>query len=107
MMASTCRRRRALRCSARSWRTSAPTHVGARVSLEVLTASFGLHADPRLRRIARTVHFLDIGGIQVPEAAGLEAVPSGPREVRMDDDQLTLAAAAVFDALSAAPGTAT
>lgn len=80
------------------------THVGSRVSFEVLAASFGLDADPRLQRIARAVHFLDIGGIPVPEAAGLEAVLSGLREVHADDDQLNLAAATVFDALYAAPG---
>jgi hypothetical protein len=80
------------------------THVGSRVSFEVLAASFGLDADPRLQRIARAVHFLDIGGIPVPEAAGLEAVLSGLREVHADDDQLRLAAASVFDALHAAPG---
>lgn len=80
------------------------THVGSRVSFEVLAASFGLDADPRLQRIARAVHFLDIGGIPVPEAAGLEAVLAGLREVHTDDDQLTLAAAAVFDAFHAAPG---
>lgn len=83
------------------------THVGSRVSFEVLAASFGLEADPRLQRIARAVHFLDIGGIPVPEAAGLEAVLSGLREVHADDDQLNLAAASVFDALYAAPGPAT
>lgn len=83
------------------------THVGARVSFEVLAAAFGLDTDPRLQRIARSVHFLDIGGIPVPEAAGLEAVLAGLREVHADDDQLTLAAAAVFDALYAAPGTQT
>ncbi len=80
------------------------THVGARVSFEVLAASFSLDADPRLQRIARAVHFLDIGGIPVPEAAGLEAVLAGLREVHADDDQLVLAASAVFDALHAAPG---
>jgi hypothetical protein len=80
------------------------THVGSRVSFEVLAASFGLDTDPRLQRIARAVHFLDIGGIPVPEAAGLEAVLAGLREVHADDDQLTIAAAAVFDALHAAPG---
>ena len=83
------------------------THVGSRVSFEVLAASFGLDTDPRLQRIARAVHFLDIGGIPVPEAAGLEAVLSGLREVHADDDQLNLAAASVFDALYAAPGPAT
>ena len=80
------------------------THVGARVSFEVLSASFGLDADVRLQRIARAVHFLDIGGIPVPEAAGLEAVLSGLREVHANDDHLNLAAATVFDALYAAPG---
>jgi hypothetical protein len=82
------------------------TPVGARVSVEGLVASFGLEADPRLQRIARAVHLLDIGGLPVPEAAGLEAMLSGLREVHADDDQLTLAAAAVFDALYAVPGTA-
>lgn len=82
------------------------THVGSRVSFEVLAASFGLDADPRLQRIARGVHFLDIGGIPVPEAAGLEVVLSGLREVHADDDALVSAAASVFDALYAAPGSA-
>jgi hypothetical protein len=81
------------------------THVGSRVSFEVLAASFGLDADPRLLRIARAVHFLDIGGIPVPEAAGLEAVLAGLREVHADDDALAQAAASVFDALYAAPAT--
>lgn len=82
------------------------THVGSRVSFEVLAASFGLDTDPRLQRIAQVVHYLDIGGIPVPEAAGLEAVLAGLREVHADDDTLSSAAAAVFDALYAAPGVA-
>lgn len=83
------------------------THIGSRVSFEVLAASFGLDADPRLQRIARAVHYLDIGGIPAPEAAGLEAVLSGLREVHAQDESLSLAAATVFDALYAAPGTPT
>lgn len=79
------------------------THVGSRVSFEVMAAHFGLDADPRLQRIARAVHFLDIGGIPVPEAPGLAAVLSGLREVHADDDPLNLAASTVFDALYAAP----
>jgi hypothetical protein len=79
------------------------THVGARVSFEVLLASFGLDDDPKLRRIGTTVHFLDAGGIPVPEAAGLESVLAGVRELHADDDALVVAAAAVFDALYAAP----
>jgi hypothetical protein len=82
------------------------THVGARVSFEVLAASFGLEADAALKRIAQAVHYLDVGGIPVPEAAGLEAVLAGLREVHADDDRLLAAAAAVFDALYAAPGSA-
>jgi len=80
------------------------SHVGARVSFEVLAASFGLEGDPKLRRIAAVVHYLDVGGIAAPEAAGLEAVLAGLREVHADDDSLKQAASAVFDALYAAPG---
>ena len=80
------------------------THVGSRVSFEVMAASFGLDADARIQRIARAVHMLDVGGIAVPEAAGLEAVLGGLREVHAGDDALVAAAGSVFDALYAAPG---
>jgi hypothetical protein len=79
------------------------THVGARVSFEVMAASFGLDADPPLQRIAAAVHYLDVGGIPAPEAAGLEAVLAGLRQMHADDDHLAAAAAQVFDALYAAP----
>jgi hypothetical protein len=79
------------------------THVGALVSFEVLAASFGLDTDPRHQRIGQLVHYLDAGGIPVPEAAGLEAVLAGLREVHADDDALCQAAAAVFDALYVTP----
>jgi hypothetical protein len=79
------------------------THVGARVSFEVLRASFGLDHDPKLQRVGMVVHYLDAGGIPVPEAAGLESVLAGLRELHVDDDALVTAAAAVFDALYAAP----
>jgi hypothetical protein len=79
------------------------THVGTRVTFEVIAASFGLDADPRLLRIAQSVHYLDVGGIPSPEAAGLGAVLAGLHEVHTDDDALAAAAALVFDALYAAP----
>lgn len=83
------------------------THVGARVSFEVIAASFGLDGDAALQRIARAVHYLDIGGIPAPEAAGIEGVLAGLRELHRDDDDALLAAACtVFDALYAAPGVA-
>ena len=78
------------------------THVGQRVSFEVLMASFALEHDERLQPIARAVHFLDTGGIPTPLAAGLEAILSGLREVHANDDALAAASAAVFDALYAA-----
>jgi hypothetical protein len=81
------------------------THVGARVSFEVLLASFGLDSNPKLQRIAGAVHYLDAGGIPVPEAAGLESVLGGLRELHADDDALVAHAATVFDALYASPQT--
>ena len=80
------------------------SHVGTLVSFEVLLASFGLDGDYRLQRIAGAVHYLDAGGIPVPEAAGLESVLAGLRELHADDDALAAAAAQVFDALYANPG---
>ena len=82
------------------------SHVGALVTFEVLVASFALTQDARLRRIAGAVHYLDVGGIPVPEAAGLEGVLAGLRALHADDDTLAGAAAAVLDALYAAPGAA-
>jgi hypothetical protein len=76
------------------------------VTFEVIAASFGLDSDPRLQRIARAVHYLDVGGIPAPEAAGLEAVLAGLRALHADDDELCAAAASVFDALYAAAGIA-
>ncbi|MBN8476107.1 chromate resistance protein ChrB domain-containing protein [Sulfuritalea sp.] len=75
------------------------THVGGRVSFEVLAASFGLDADPALSQIAAIVHCLDVGGVPVAEAAGVEAVLAGLRAASEDDDKLLTAAARVFDGL--------
>lgn len=73
------------------------THVGARVTFEVLLASFGLDSDPALRQLATTIHFLDIGGIPVADAKGLETILKGARDKARSDDELALAAAKVFD----------
>ncbi len=83
------------------------SHIGALVTFEVLMASFALADDARLRRIAGAVHYLDAGGIPVPEAAGLESVLAGLRALHADDDGLAAAATTVFDALYAAPGAPT
>ena len=80
------------------------SHVGTLVTFEVLMAHFALTGDARLRRIAGAVHYLDAGGIPVPDAAGLESVLAGLRALHADDDALAAAAAQVFDALYANPG---
>lgn len=77
------------------------THVGAKVTFEVLLASFSL-AQPALQRIGTLVHFLDVGGIQPNEASGVERVLAGLRTAILDDDQLLYAASAIFDGLRVA-----
>ena len=73
------------------------THVGNRVTFEVLLASFGLDSKPALNQLAATIHFLDVGGIPVADAKGLEMVLKGARDNARSDDELVLAAAKVFD----------
>jgi hypothetical protein len=73
--------------------------VGSRVTFEVLAASFGLYADPAIARIATIVHYLDVGGKAVTEAAGVEAVLTGLRATAADDDKLLAEAGRVFDGL--------
>lgn len=73
------------------------THVGARVTFETLMASFGLEADAVLLRLAGLVHYLDIGGLPVPEAAGVETILAGLRASEPDDDALLARASEVFD----------
>lgn len=75
------------------------THVGERVTFEVLIASFGLDKDPALLRLGEMVHTLDVGGAPVPEAIGFEAVMAGARERAADDDQLLDEMGRVLDSL--------
>jgi hypothetical protein len=74
------------------------SHVGSRVSFEVLLASFGLE-QAALKRLGALVHYLDVGGVQPPESAGIESVLAGLREAITDDDQLLATASSVFDGL--------
>mgnify|MGYP001601287857 CR=1 FL=1 len=76
------------------------THVGQRVTFEVLLASFGLESDPALIKLAALVHCLDVGGLPVAEAAGLEMVLGGLRASLPDDDALLAAAGGVFDGIT-------
>lgn len=76
------------------------SHVGNRVTFETLKESFELDV-PGLNRLASLVHYLDVGGIQPVEAAGVERVLAGLRETITDDDHLLNAASAIFDGLLA------
>ncbi len=73
------------------------THVKKLVTFEVLMTSFGLYTDPALMEIARAVHFLDVGGIPVPDAKGLETVLRGAKENARSDDALLFEALRTFD----------
>jgi hypothetical protein len=75
------------------------THVGERVTFEVLMASFSLESDPALRRLAAMVHALDVGGTPVPEAIGFEAIMAGARERAADDDALLDEMSRVLDSM--------
>jgi hypothetical protein len=84
------------------------THTGNLVTFEVLLEAFGLVDDAGLAGIGRLVHYLDVGGEPVPEAAGFEAVLAGLRDGCAGDDELLDAMTPVLDALhrnfSRAPG---
>lgn len=75
------------------------THVGERVTFEVLMLSFGLNSDAALQRMGVMVRSLDMGGELVAEAAGFEAVLAGARERLADDDALLGAIGGVLDSL--------
>jgi hypothetical protein len=75
------------------------SHVGSLVTFEVLLATFNLDRDPALTRMAAVVHFLDVGGIPVAEAAGLELILKGMRERCANDDDLLNEVTIIFDDL--------
>ncbi len=78
------------------------SHVGDKVTFEVVAESFGLMQDPALQRLASLVHCIDVGGIPVDEAAGVEMLVRGLQARHADDDELLAAALPVFDACYAA-----
>lgn len=77
------------------------THVGERVTFEVVAESFGLNEQPGLRRLGELVHVLDVGGLPLDEAPGLELMVRGLQALHADDDALLAAALPLFDALLA------
>jgi hypothetical protein len=75
------------------------THVGNKVTFEVLLASFGLEAAPGMAGLAALAHALDVGGETNPDAAGFEAILSGARSRLPDDDALLRDIGAILDSL--------
>ena len=73
------------------------THIESRVTYEVLLASFGLDQDHALVSLGDAVHFLDVGGIPVADASGLETVLRGIKGKARSDDETAVEAGKVFD----------
>lgn len=73
------------------------THVKNRVTFEVLLSSFGLEEDRALAALGAAVHFLDVGGIPVADAKGLETLLRGAKESKIGDDALLAEATRIFD----------
>lgn len=75
------------------------TTTGTLVTFETLAASFGLEKDPAIKQLANIVHALDVGGLPVAEAAGLERLLQGMLNRIIDDDALLAASEQVFNDL--------
>ena len=78
------------------------THVEAKVTFEVLAVCFGLDHDPGLRQLGALVHYLDVGGLPVAEAAGVATLVAGVRTLQPDDDALLRTVRPMLDCLYAA-----
>jgi hypothetical protein len=73
------------------------THIDTRVTFEVMLRSFGLEGDAALLKLAEAVHYLDVGGLPVSDAAGIGTMLAGARQRSRDDDQLLRQAITLFD----------
>ncbi|WP_341678899.1 chromate resistance protein ChrB domain-containing protein [Niveibacterium sp. SC-1] len=78
------------------------SHVGDKVSFEVIAESFGLLDDAGVRKLGSLIRYIDIGGVPVDEAAGLETLIRGLQRLHADDDALLTASLPLFDALHSA-----
>lgn len=78
------------------------THVGDKVTFEVVAATFSLDDDPGIRGVGQLVHYIDIGGMPVDEAPGFELLVRGLQAQHRSDDALLAAALPLFDTLYAA-----
>lgn len=83
------------------------THVGERVTFEVMATSFGLDDNPALLALGRLVRGIDVGGQPLDEAPGIELLVRGMQAQYPRDEDLLAAALPLFDALFAALGGST
>jgi hypothetical protein len=77
--------------------THVETGTGTLVTFETLAHSFGLHNDLSIKELSNIIHALDVGGLAVPEAAGLERLLQGMCNRISNDDALLAAAEQVFN----------
>lgn len=77
------------------------THVGDKVTFEVLLSSFQVPLTPGMEQLAAVVHALDAGGEAPAEAAGFEAILAGARMRLSDDDAFLAEVGSILDSLYA------
>jgi hypothetical protein len=71
----------------------------ARVTFEQMLAGLGLGTNSALARIGGIVHFLEVRGTPVPEAAGVQTLLQGASRRAAGDDELLREAEKTFDLL--------
>jgi hypothetical protein len=71
----------------------------ARVTFEQMLTALGLGANGALARIGSIVHFLEVRGTPVPEAAGVQTLLQGASRRAASDDELLREAEKTFDLL--------
>ena len=71
----------------------------ARITFEQMLPQFGLGAHAALGRIGAIVHYLEVRGTPVPEAAGVQTLLQGAVRRASGDDELLREAEKTFDLL--------
>jgi hypothetical protein len=75
-----------------------PASAG-RVAYEEMLAKLNLGTNPALAKIASMVHFLEMGGVAVPEAAGVQTLLQGALRRSSSPQELLVEAEKTFDLL--------
>jgi len=75
------------------------TNSESRVTFENMLSQFGMAAHAALGRIGSIVHFLEVRGTPVPEAAGVQTLLQGAVRRATSDDELLREAEKTFDLL--------